>query len=487
MTKHHAPWRITVTLSLASLCFNTAAQTQPLQIGNREQLFLDDYMIARTGNISRRINSARKHPEPVIAPDKVWERNMTVVFGTVLFDAEEKTYKAWYYAGGHVGYAVSTDGLTWEKPELDVVTYDGRKTNLVVERGRFGDFFELFGVLKDPTDPDPARRYKMAFVTLDREFDGTYRHQFHRGERRALGTAVSPDGIHWSMEREVASTDVCDISRFYQDPQTGKYILFGRTKITPDRDDGTWKVAGWGRAVHYLESPDFRNWSAGELVLAADNTDPSGAEVYSLSAFPYEGVTIGLVQMFYALPDELNLDVQLGISRDGRHFQRVSPRTPFIAEGPVGAWDRYNISVGCLPPVAVGDELWFYYSGRTCRHSPYAGPDNGPKIGQIGLAKITRGRFVSLEASFDGGTLLTKSFIVDGDVLYLNVDAQYGQILVSLQSPDGSEIATRTLSGKDGVNIHANFRERTLSELRGKPAQLLFTLRNAQLYGFCLK
>lgn len=478
-------WRISVTATATSLALG--ATDPAVRIGTSEQLFLDDHVIAHTEGITRRVNPPRKHPVPVITPDKVWERNMALLFGTVLFDAEEALYKAWYYAGGHVGYAVSKDGLNWVKPELDVVLHDGAKTNLVVERGTFGHFFELFGVLKDPDDPDPKRRYKMAFVTLERDFKGHYEHQFHSGQRRGLGTAVSPDGVHWVLENNVASTDVCDISRFCRAPQSGKYVLFGRTKITPERDDGTWKVCGWGRGVHYLESTDFCTWTPGELVLAADAKDPDGAEVYSVTPFPYEGVTIGLVQMFYGLPDQLNLNQQLGIARDGKHVIRVEPRDPFIAEGPVGSWDRYNISVGCLPPVAVRDELWFYYSGRTCRHSPYKGPDNGPKIGRIGLATIKRGRFLSLEASFESGTILTKPFIVQGDVLYLNANTAYGSIDVSLQDVTGKEISKRTTRGKDDIAIHANFRTRTLDALKGEPVRLHITLRNAQLYGFRVK
>jgi len=478
-------WRIAVITTATSLVLG--ATDPAVHIGNAEQLFLDDHVIARSEGITRRVNRARKHPVPVIVPDKIWERNVAVLFGTVLFDAEETLYKAWYHAGGHVGYAVSKDGLNWVKPEMDIVLYDDKKTNLVVERGKFGHFFELFGVLKDPNDPDPKRRYKMAFVTLDRDFKGRYKHQFHSGQRRGLGTAVSPDGVHWELENNVASTDVCDISRFYRDPESGEYILFGRTKITPARDDGTWKVCGWGRAVHYLESTDFRTWTPGELVLAADAKDPDGAEIYSVSPFLYEGVTIGLVQMFYGLPDQLNLDLQLGIARDGKRLARVEPRDPFIAEGPVGSWDRYNISAGCVPPVPVGDELWFYYSGRTCRHSPYKGPDNGPKIGRIGLAKIKRGRFLSLEASFESGTILTKPLVVEGNVLYLNANTAYGTIDVSLQDVTGKEISKRTTRGKDGIAIHANFRARALEALKGKSVRLHITIRNAQLYGFRIK
>jgi hypothetical protein len=463
----------------------TAGGDEPLQPGTREQLFLDDYSIAQMTGITRRVNQAEKYPLPVIEPDQPWEAGLVMLFGTVMHDDEEQIYKAWYCSGAHdVAYAVSQDGLHWDKPRLDVVRYKGTATNIVVGHGELGHFYELNGVLKDANDPDPARRYKMGFVSLERGFDGTYPHQFHNGERRGFGTAVSPDGIHWTLENDFATTDVCDISRFYRRPETGTYVVFGRTKLTPGRNDGRWALYGWGRAVHYLESPDFRTWGEPQLVLAADARDPQGAEVYSVSAFEYEGLTLGLIQMFYGLADQGNLDLQLGLSRDGRQFARVEPRTPFIPEGPVGSWDRFNISIGSLPPVSVGDELWFYYGGRTYRHSPYQGNDKGPPAGRIGLARIKRGRFLALEASFAGGTVLTRPLVLAGTALRLNANARYGAIDVALLGAQGNELATCVVQGEDGTAVKAGLDGQTLSGAKGSPVQLRLTLRNAQLYGF---
>jgi hypothetical protein len=191
--------------------------------------------------------------------------------------------------------------------------------------------------------------------------------------------------------------------------------------------------------------------------------------------------------MYYALPDQGNLDANLGISRDGKQFTRVEPREPFIPEGPVGSWDRYNISNGCLPPVAVGDELWFYYSGFTSRHPPYQGEDNGPDVGRIGLARIKSGRFLALEASFQGGFVLTKPLVIDGAACYLNANTRYGSIDVALLGPKGDELSKSVVQGKDDIRIKADFDEQTLNDIKGKPIQIRFTVRNAQLYGFRFK
>jgi len=486
-----------VILGATSVKLAAAERSSVVRVGRSEQLFLDDYVVEKTENITRRVNQAQKHGKPLVKQDRPWEKGRILIFGTVLYDCDEKIFKMWHYCDGHVAYATSKDGLTWEKPELDIVLMDGKKTNLVIKRegfrgkrGQIGYLYEMYNVLKDENDPDPARRYKMGFLGIQWGYTGEFRDPYHGGQRRGLGTAVSPDGIHWTVENEWASYEICDgLSTFLWDPLTERYVLYGRTKLTPEKNDGRWSIHGWGRAVNRIESKDFRQWSKGELVMAADSKDPKGTEIYSMTVFPYEGVYIGLVQMYYGLPEQGNLDIQLAISRDGRHFTRVEPRAPFIPEGKIGEWDRFNISVG-IPPVVVDDDLWFYYSGRQRRHPPYKRKDTGPKkIGAIGLAKIKRSRFVSLEASYDGGTLLTKPLALEGTQLCVNANAAFGSIEVAIVDEQGKQLPgwKSTISGEDAIAAAVRFDKHSLEELAGRPARIQFRLVNAQLFGFRVK
>ena len=485
-----------VILGVTSANLAAAERGSVVRVGHFEQLFLDDYVIEKTENITRRINQVQKHGQPLVKQDRPWEKGRLLVFGTVLYNRDEKTFKMWHYCDGHVAYATSKDGLRWEKPELDIVLMEGKKTNLVIKRegvrgkrGQIGYLYEMFNVLEDENDPDPARRYKMGFLGIQWDYSGEFRDPYHGGQRRGLGTAVSRDGIHWTLENEWASYEICDgLSAFIWDPLTERYILYGRTKLTPEKNDGRWSIHGWGRAVNRIESKDFRQWSKGELVMAADHKDPKGTEVYSMTVLPHEGIYVGLVQMFYGLPDQGNLEIQLAISRDGKNFTRVEPRDPFIPEGKIGDWDRFNISVG-MPPVLVDDELWFYYSGRTDRHSPYQGKDTGSKTGAIGLAKIKRSRFISLEASFDGGTLLTKPLALEGSELSVNANAAFGSIEVTIVDEEGKQLPgwKSIISGEDAVAAAVRFDKHSLEELAGRAVRIQFRLVNAQLFGFRVK
>jgi len=481
---------ILIILSIAAPL--TASEiNHTIQIGSEEQLFLDDYLIERLENIARCINPAAKHPAgPVLKPDKGWEENLALLFGRVIYDDEVHIFKMWYYCdGGQLAYATSKDGIHWEKPELDAVIIGGQKTNLVIERGKMGHLYENFGVIKDKNDPDPTRRYKAGFVSIQRDYRGENEDAFHKMQRRGLGVAVSSDGLHFTLENDFASDAISDISHFFWDSLIDKYVIYGRTKLTPDQLNERWKIWGWGRAVTRIESSDFRTWTQGELVMAADGDDPVGTEIYSMSVFPYQGLYIGCVQMFYGLEQQGNLNIQLAVSRDGRHFSRVQPRDPFIAEGSVASWDRFNIAIGDLPPVEVDDELWFYYSGRSYRHSPYNGKDSGPKTGAIGLAKIKRGRFLALEASFDGGRVTTKPLLFTGTNLFINGNVDYGSIEVSLLDESGKPISRfqSSVSSENGIDIPVRFGGKDLADLAGRPIKIQFKLSNARLFGFCIK
>ena len=316
---------------------------------------------------------------------------------------------------------------------------------------------------------------------------------FHGDQRRGLGVAVSPDGIHWTPADPWATQAITDGATYWMfDPRRDKYILYGRTKYIAPPVAEAW--AGdewidkhfWGRAVARVASPDFLNWDfvdsgTAPVVMASDTEDAPGDEIYSMHVFPYESVYIGLVQVFHNQKDTCHLDLQLAVSHDGIHFTRVGDRTPFIPCGPVGAWDRFNNSVANNPPILVGDELRFYYGGRTYRHSPYDGPDRGDPRGFVGYASVKRDRFVSLHASFEGGVVETVPLLVEEAVIHLNAAARFGEIRVEAVDTTGATIARSEAIGTDALDIPVRWEEGGVDSDSG-PIRLRIHLANAHLY-----
>ena len=487
---------ISVIVAVVGLAAN-AESAIPLTA--QKQLFLDDYLIRSMTNVERRIQPAEKYQgNPVVWAAEPWEPELNVLYGSVIQD--DGKYRMWYKAGMGVGYAESSDGIKWSKPLLDLVKIDGHKTNLLFLKREefkgpeaFPTFWELFGVHKDDRDPDPARRYKMGFLSIVRPYSGPRPDPFHPTDRRGLGVAGSPDGIHWRLIDAWATEAICDgATHWMVEPSNGKYVLYGRTRKTLPEVEAAWSKYDWykeyhsGRAVARVESTDFLSWDFTEpasapAVMTADINDPPGTEIYSMMVFPYEGLYIGLVQVFHATPETCYLDVQLAVSRDSLHFTRVADRSPFISVGPVGSWDRFNHSLANNPPIVAGDELRFYYGGRTYRHTPYKGKDTGLKAGGIGLATVKKDRFVALQASFDGGQIVTKSLRLSGSDLHLNAKSDFGEILVEVLDPAGKRIAKSKPVRADGLNIVVDWESGSLKAV-DSCIVLRLTLRNACLF-----
>lgn len=463
-----------------------------IKIGKYHQMFLDDYIVESIDNIFRQINPAQKYDgNPIIRPDEPWEVSNTILFGSVIHNPQTKSFHMWYYSDGNVGYAVSRDGMKWNKPELDIIHHNGRKTNLLIQRGAFGHFYELFDVLKDEKDPDPNRRYKMSFVSIQRNVPEHLSSPYHN-DRRGLGVAFSRDGIHWNLADNFASLGICDISHMMVDTfNSDKFVIYGRTKHISKAIQENWAMHDWfryywGRSVVRMQSTDFLTWREPELVMTADLLDPPGTEIYSMAVYPYEGIYIGFVQTYLNNPDAGTLEIQLAVSRDGKNFTRLREK-PFIPLGDIGQWDRFNNSISSIP-VIVNDKIRFYYGGRTYRHSGSTAQDSGPRQGYIGLATILRDRFVSIQSGFDGGILVTKPLEIAGTSLYLNCNAAFGSIDISLLNQQGEAVPGyhAHIAGIDSIRVPVIF-QNSLSALRpheDTSIKLRFILKNAELYSF---
>lgn len=502
----HAPSLSLTTLALAltsSLLFATPAAAAPdetITINHHHQLFIDDYLIESTDNITRRLHQVQKHPaNPIIKPDQPWEGKNTTPQGSVIYDNEDGIFKMWYTTahqglGKGMAYAVSADGVHWDKPKMDIVIVDNQTTNLVIPAMQFGYMYQPYCVLKDLREPDPNRRYKLAFLSIQRNITQN-QSPTHPGTRRGLGIAFSPDGLRWTLAKDFAADDIIDISHLFVDPyNNNQFTLFGRTLTVPNQIKQAWGHYPWfekhynGRAVVRSSSTDFLNWRPAQLIMTADLQDPVSTQIYSMNVFPYQGLYLGLVQRYISQPGIGTIDIQLAISRDGVNFTRPF-REPFFPLGPIGTWDRFMLHSMSGPPLKHGDQLRFYYGGRSYRHRPTKIADSSPTYANIGLASIPQDRFVAVEASFDGGTLTTKPLNFTGDSLYLNANTAFGKITLRLLDQNNNPIPgyETTLQNTDTLQTPIQFPGKSITQLGAQPIRLQFTLQNAQLYSFWIQ
>ncbi len=460
----------------------------PIDVGR--QLFVDDFLIERT-TLQRSYHSPRYHSNnPVLAPDKPWEREGAAPAAApfsdgVFYDPEDRLFKMWY-VGGYIAstcLAISRDGIQWEKPSFgvrpgtnEVLSHRGVKP---ASGGRHRDSSTVW---LDHEDPDPRRRYKMFVTTTD-------------PQQWSLALRCSSDGIHWSEPLTVSATRIGDRTTVHYNPFRKKWV-FGLRTGQP----------GVGRSRAYFEHSDA---IAGTRQLAkdavpwmcADRLDPHHPkaqysriepQLYNHDAVAYESLMLGLFCIWQGPPNsdcakfkiQKRNEVLVGFSRDGFHWHRPDRRRFLTANETEGAWNWGNVqSVGgcCL---VVGDKLYFYVSGRALSDRFWDGNCN------TGLATMRRDGFASMDASSDSGTLTTRVVTFKGKYLFVNVDAPKGELHAELLDRDGKVISPFTLNNCNPVSDDKTLVAVTwktledLSVLSGKPVRFRFHLKSGKLYSF---
>ncbi len=455
----------------------------PIDVGR--QLFVDDFLIQET-TLRRTFHQPEYAEEnPVLKPDRPWESwgsgPMATVFSDgVWFDPQDRRFKMWYYAGhggGATCYAVSADGIRWEKPELDVVP----GTNIVYKGAR-----DSGTVWLDPAPADPGQRFKMALYTDS-----------------ILALFRSPDGIHWT--RAADGGKVGDRSTFFYNPFRKRWVYSIRSSSKR------------GRSRHYWESPDFfafsqAAWERGEVVpwVASDNGDwkrddlAVQPQLYNLDCVAYESVLLGLFSIWrgdyrsspateqarelqrLGRPKQNSLCA--GFSRDGFHWDRPDRRAFCPVSEEKGAWNWGNLQSASDCCLVVGDKLYFYVSGRAGKSFP--GCNSGDAGGSTGLAILRRDGFASMDAGEEEGTLTTRPVRFSGKHLFVNVAAPHGELRAEVLGEDGKAIAPFTRENCRPVAADSTLEEvrwrraRDLSALAGRPVRFRFFLRGASLYAF---
>lgn len=465
-----------------------------IEIRNTKQLFVDDYILDRMEGLNRVMHQPEKHPgNPILRAEKAWEKPIVCLYGTVLRDESSGQFRMWYQSasadsrapGGFTCYAVSSDGINWERPELGIFELRGSKRNNIVLE------YDVPSVMYLPDEPDPQKRYR-AFV------DG------RTVEYLGYATAASPDGIHWSVPRPICSCG--DVAQFCYDRISGKYTAIAKLRA--------FNAGFLRRSICTMQSEDPDKWGYFNVPLVPDAEDDHIArerlmhrqdqlslwhpetvhgDFYGLSGFPYGGLTLGMLWVFHissskVASDDGLIDVALVSSRDvTHHWDRLGKREAFIPLGESDEWDS-GMLFTANAPVRVGDELWIYYSGANRSHFYVEDPERATAIG---LAKLRLDGFVSLDAGEPGGFVLTKPFIFKGNSLEINAGADRGEIQIELLDAESGEVIPgfskeefATFRG-DSVAHKAIWRDSpNPASLAGRPVRLKFYLRRAALFAF---
>jgi hypothetical protein len=448
----------------------------PIDLGR--QLFFDDFLIAETTLKRTRHQPVMYSQNPVLSPGGLDSKGLAMVFSDgVWFDPKDQLFKMWYDGsyGNIVSYATSADGKHWTRPSIPDAAVPG--TNMVLKIGGGRDSAVTW---LDQEDPDPSRRFKeFAYYPVN---PTSYQ----------MLLFTSPDGIHWSPQSNYINSR-SDRTTLFWNPFRKVWVDSMRSRLTlpatPSRPSRT------ARARYYAESPDLAAWSPSDWTSSfwtgPDENDPPYAaggafpELYNLDAVAYESVLVGLFSWFY--PDQDVVEIGVGFSRDG--FQWFRPTRgarsdAFIpASNRAGTWNAFNTQSAGGGFLVVGDQLWFYFSGRDYKHGA-----SGQSY--TGLAMLRRDGFYSMDTA-GAGTLLTRPVRFQGRHLFVNVDDPQGSLRVELVDPTSgqvidpfSKVNSREISTNNTRQEVTWTGAGDLSRWIGRPVQIRFFLANGSLFSF---
>jgi len=478
------PRRDPTQVSAAPWYLETRPAVIPIDIGR--QLFVDDFLIQRTSLIRTAHRPVVYADSPVLSPGGPDLKGLAFPYSDgVWYDPADRIFKMWYLGsyGNMISYAYSSDGKHWIKPPLPTAVIPQTNTVLQIGGGR-----DSATVWMDLEDRNPARKFK-AFAVLSPPVAGIY---------------FSPDGIHWDGPQQQTINSVSDRTTVFWNPFRKVWVDSVRSRAALP---ATRKVPGhYSRVRFYSESPDLLRWNPVNPLdtfwVGPDEEDPPYAgpggalpELYNLDAVAYESLLVGLFSWFNPGPGYDTsygpgpnlVELGVGFSRDGFHWSRPTrggERNAFIAAtGTAGSWNAYNVQSVGGGFLVVGDELWFYFSGRS-QQKPAIG------IGATGLAVLRRDGFYSMNAGTNGGVLTTLPIRFSGKYLFVNVADQLGTLQVEILDSNGRVIEPFTKGNSAKLSVDKTLQQVTwngagdLSKFAGKPVEFRFYLTNGALYSF---
>ena len=487
------------------ICSVIAQSAEPIDIGSRRELFVDDYLIESLTDARRTLH----HPTPreiAITFEQPWE-GAGSGYHSVIRDGE--LFRLYYRgsqlevidgklnAGGEdYCYAESHDGIHFTKPNLGLHAFEGSTDNNIFWVGVGSHNFAPF--LDTNPDCPPESRFKALGGTA---------------KEGGLFAFHSADGIHWSLMRKepVVSEGAFDSQNLaFWDQTAGVYRAYFRTFTKGVTTGKVWKPAGY-RAIRTASSKDFFNWEDEVDLIYKDSPRehlytnqiaPYFRAPHILIGFPTRYVERGWSPSMRALPELANRQQRatghvrygtalteglLMASRDGVQFERWNEA--FLRPGPERpetwlyghqfiAWHAVQTK-SSLPDAA--DEISLYAS-----EGSWHGGDNALRRYTMRLDG-----FVSIHAGWKGGQLLTKPLVFTGDELELNfATSAAGSIRVEIQDEHGVQAVGFSLDECHEVFGDSTARrvqwnsDADLSKLAGKPVRLRFKLQDSDLYSF---
>jgi hypothetical protein len=365
-------------------------------------LAIDEQSLPLLDNVALSLSKPMVRSEAVLTPERddpnAPDQLAAHFYGTVLHD--QGKFRMWYYGAHRAGgrwkvkgqpcYAESDDGIHWTKPKLGQVEINRSKENNGIALVRQDT--QGVTLIKDESDADPARRYKMVFQYMPKDYP-------------TLKTAVSPDGIRWTTGGDLPAHEFREQASFFK--HDGRYIVCGHTPSTDAAGNAR------GRQGFAWVSSDFDRWpveQAESFFLPEPPPSPGyrWAQRFDQVHLGVGGASLGRVAVgLYGRWRErgwgeggTSCDLCLVVSNDGIHFREPIPGAQFIGADEVSlpavpGKHFPNLLTQGNGILNVGDETRIYFGRWRNSEWPLAG-DGSNYYAEIGLATLPRDRWGAL-------------------------------------------------------------------------------------------
>ena len=477
------------------LICSLAAAAEPINIGNRRELFVDHFLIDKLSGTELRLQTPRDEGI-AFKFDAPWEGGFSGYVSIVRIGDKLRAY----YRGKPVANkdgsddevtccADSDDGIHWTRPDVGAYEVQGtRKNNVVLMKANsvthnFSPFLDgRPGVVAE-------ERFKA--------FGGTM-------QGGGLMAYKSADGLHWEKMAEAPVITKAMVPYKYMfDSQNvpfwsaaeQKYLCYYRVF-----EDGI-------RRIVRSESDDFLKWSP-PVLLEYRNPDMEAPieHLYTNQTSPYfraPHLYVSIAARFMpgrrVLTDEqaAAIKVNPGYFKDTSDAIFMTTR-PVEGKAHVGFYDRTFLE-GFIRG-GIGAQNWVSRTNYPALNvvqtgaaemSVYVNQDYAQPTAHLRRYSMRLDGFASLHCGYAGGHMITKPVVFEGRELSLNFSTSaVGGVKVGLEDMEGNAIPgfsvedcqmqigneiDRKVTWKSGTDVGA---------LSGKPVRLRFSMKDADVFSF---
>lgn len=496
-----------VSPQIAATSETVGASTESvIEIGQDLEIMASTPIISSLGGSAELRTNAPERREVVATTDRPWEGNANHFRNVFEYDGEYRMY----YSAAHNGsenrpaqgfgmaLMTSTDGITWTRPDLGLVTFQGSTDNNLIAGITSAETFIFYDTRPGVPADEQFKAVEPAgtSIYIRKSADGLSFQPYHAAPIMTWG-ASSPQGF--------VNQAFDSLNTLFWDAENDEYRLYFRYHDDKPGGGGTF------RSIYTSTSTDLITWST-PVRLSYPGAHDEFTQLYTNGITPYyrsPGTLVGFpmryiepstwLESHYYLPgikDRLGRvanDLRYGTVVTDALFMSSRDRTSFFRDDTAYIRPTTGTNNWVYADQSIGSgivETPSAIEGAPNELSMYVveGYWTGDDMDLVRYSTRIDG-FASVYAPIQGGEMVTKPLSFSGDQLVLNVaTAAAGRVRVELLDAAGAPLAGYGLADADPIFGNDLARavswqgSSDLSALEGQSVRIRMVMQDADIY-----